>query len=278
MTDVLRAKQGLGARLRELRKDAHLDGRQLSQAAGWHWSKTSRIEHGKQTPSENDVAIWCRVCDAELALPDLIASLRNVEAQWAEWKRIAATGHARRQLQSVDLMARTRLLRTYSSILIPGLLQTEDYARAVLRTCIDFLGTRDDLEEAVAARMERQRALRQGPIKTMMLVDQAALLTTVGDREVVRGQLEHLLSSAFGNPRLVFGVIPTGAVFIYTTTSFDLWEHTMVQVETISAELTVTTPSELAYYEKAWAALHRQARYGDQAKALITAALKQHHD
>ncbi|MGQ4619085.1 helix-turn-helix domain-containing protein [Nocardia sp. R7R-8] len=48
MSGAARAKVALGARLRELRKDAGLDGRQLSTAAGWHWSKTSRIEHGKQ--------------------------------------------------------------------------------------------------------------------------------------------------------------------------------------------------------------------------------------
>ncbi|UGT61401.1 hypothetical protein LTT61_30470 [Nocardia asteroides] len=62
-----------------------MDGRQLSTAAGWHWSKTSRIEHGKQLPSESDLAVWCQVCAAELKLPDLVAALRNVQTQWAEW-------------------------------------------------------------------------------------------------------------------------------------------------------------------------------------------------
>lgn len=268
------ARLVLGARLRELRKDARLDGRQFSSAAGWHWSKTSRIEHGKQSPSEDDVAVWCRVCDADLALPDLIAALRNVEAQWAEWKRVAATGHARRQRRGVELEGRTRLLRTYSVLLIPGLLQTEAYARAVLAQCIRFLGTHDDLEDAVAARMERQQLLRRGNHRVMTLIDEAALYTKVGDPATMAGQLRHLLDTAFDNPRLVFGVVPLGAEFIYTTTTFDLLDQRMALVETISAELTIKTPSELRYYEQAWAALHRQARYGEQAQEMIGIALR----
>ncbi|WP_225728047.1 MULTISPECIES: helix-turn-helix transcriptional regulator [unclassified Nocardia] len=273
VTAADQARQVLGARLRELRKDARLDGRRFSTAAGWHWSKTSRIEHGKQAPSEDDVAIWCRVCDAELALPDLIAALRNVEAQWAEWKRVAATGHARRQRRGIELEGRTRLLRTYTVVLVPGLLQTEAYARAVLAQCIRFLGTHDDLAEAVAARLERQQVLRRGNHRIATLVHESALHTVVGDAGVMTEQLHRLLETAFDNPRLIFGVVPFDSEFIYTTTSFDMFDQRMVMVETISAELTVTRPSELRYYEQAWAALHRQARYGDQAKELIRSAL-----
>ncbi|WP_405161994.1 helix-turn-helix domain-containing protein [Nocardia sp. NBC_01499] len=97
-----RARQALGARLRELRKDAGLSGRELSASAGWHWTKTSRIELGKRPPSEADIEAWCRVCGAELALPDLLAARRNVEAQWAEWKRVVAAGRTGRQRRGVE--------------------------------------------------------------------------------------------------------------------------------------------------------------------------------
>ncbi|MGY2059324.1 helix-turn-helix domain-containing protein [Nocardia gipuzkoensis] len=274
MTGPARAKAALGARLRELRKDAGLDGRQLSTAAGWHWSKTSRIELGKQMPSESDLAVWCRVCEAPLALPDLIAALRNVQAQWAEWKRVTAAGHERRQRKSVDLMSRTRLLRTYTTELIPGLLQTRDYAREVLRTCIGFVGTHNDLDAAVSARMARQRVLHEGTLQIYALVHEAALWTTLGNDAVMAAQLRHLLRAAFGNVRLVFGVVPLGAPFVYSTTSFDLWDGRAATVETISAELSIATPSELQLYEKAWDGLRANAVYGDAARARITAALE----
>lgn len=273
MTAALRARQALGARLRELRKDAHLDGRQLSTAAGWHWSKTSRIELGKQAPSEADLAAWCRICDADLALPDLTASLRNVEAQWTEWKRVAATGHARRQRRAIEIESRATLQRVYAPIVLPGLLQTAAYARAVLHQCIQFLGTPDDLDDAVAARMQRQQVLRRSRHRFILLADEAALYTTVGDDAVMVNQLRHLLDTAFGNSRLLFGIVPLTAEFTYLTTSFDLFDDRMALIETVSAELTIVTASELALYERIWRALHRQAAFGDAARTFIATAL-----
>ncbi|WP_280393276.1 helix-turn-helix domain-containing protein [Nocardia wallacei] len=273
MTSVDRARQALGARLRELRRDAGLNGRTFSAEAGWHWSKTSRIERGERQPSETDLAVWCRLCDAELALPDLIASLRNVQAQWAEWKRVAAAGHARRQKRGVELDAHAATVRVYSPVVISGLLQTEEYARAVLATCIEFLGTYDDLEDAVAARLARRKALHDGRTQFAMLIHESALHMRVGDDQVHAEQLRHLLDNGFGNPRLILGIVPADYEFVYTTTSFVIYDTRMALVETLSAELTVSTPSELAYYEKAWERLRRQAAYGDDARALIRRAL-----
>ncbi|MGW5726336.1 helix-turn-helix domain-containing protein [Nocardia beijingensis] len=274
MNGAARAKVALGARLRELRKDAGLDGRQLSTAAGWHWSKTSRIEHGKQMPSESDLAVWCRVCEAKLVLPDLVASLRNVRAQWAEWRRITATGHTRRQQRGQELESEARQLRIYNPTIVPGLLQTEPYARAVLAQCIGFLGTLDDLDTAVAARMARQDILRSGGTRVVVLVHEAALHTTLGDDKVTAGQLRHLLDVAFGNPRLGFGVVPLRAGFVYLSGSFHLFDRRQALIETASAELTITAPSELELYERLWDGLHSQAVYGDAARALIVRALE----
>lgn len=276
MTEVLRARAALGARLRELRKDARLDGAQFSVLAGWNKSKTSRIELGRQTPNESDLEIWCQTCQAPLALPDLLASLRNVEAQWAEWKRIAAAGHSRRQRRQVDLEGRAALQRTYAPIVLPGLLQSEDYARAVLAQCIRFLGTPDDLEDAVAARMRRKEVLRRPRHKFVLLADEAALYKTVGGSSVMAAQLQDLLDSAFELPRVLFGIVPLKAEFTYLTTSFDLFDNRLALVETVSAELTVVTASELALYERVWRSLQGQAVYGERAKAIVAAALSSH--
>ncbi|MGV9741433.1 helix-turn-helix domain-containing protein [Nocardia farcinica] len=273
MNGAARAKVALGARLRELRRDAGLDGRQLSTAAGWHWSKTSRIENGKQMPSEADLAVWCRVCDAPLALPDLVAALRNVRAQWAEWRRITATGHTRRQQRGREIESDTRALRIYNPTIVPGLLQTEDYARAVLAHCIGFLGTPDDLDTAVAARMARQDILRAGGTRVAVLLHEAALHTTLGDHDIMAGQLRHLLDTAFGNPRLSIAVVPLRAPFVYLSGSFHLFDRRQALIETASAELTITAPSELELYERLWSGLCGHAVTGDAARVLIAAAL-----
>src|SRR5262249_51779371 len=91
------ARQALGVRLREIRKDAGLTGRALAALAGWHFTKISKIEHGTQTPSENDVRVWCRHCNSEDQVPDLIATIRSIESMYIELRRLHRTGLGRLQ-------------------------------------------------------------------------------------------------------------------------------------------------------------------------------------
>lgn len=78
------AKQALGIRLRELRKDAKLTGRALAASCGWHFTKISKLEHGGQSPSEDDIRAWCRACKAEDEVLDLIATVRAIESMYIE--------------------------------------------------------------------------------------------------------------------------------------------------------------------------------------------------
>lgn len=97
------ARQAPGIRLRDLRKDAGLDGRALAALAGWHSTKVSKIEHGSQSPSEKDLRAWCRRCAAEGRLSDLIAAVRSVESMYVEWRRTLNTGMKRLQQASIPL-------------------------------------------------------------------------------------------------------------------------------------------------------------------------------
>ncbi|MGW5210233.1 helix-turn-helix domain-containing protein [Streptomyces sp. NPDC004051] len=88
-----------------------------------------------------------------------------------------------------EMEAKAAYISTYQAQLVHGLLQTEDYARAVLAT-----GMADDLEGLVAARVERQRILeREQPPLTWLVLDEAVLLRPIGGQEVMRQQLAHLL-------------------------------------------------------------------------------------
>jgi hypothetical protein len=163
-------------------------------------------------------------------------------------------------------------VRGYAHPIPFALLQTRDYARAVLRRCIEFIGGTDDLDEALDARMRRQAILHDAAHYFHLLLDEAALYTRVGDDTIHTGQLQHLLDT-MALPRFTLGIVPIGSEFIYTITNFTMFDRHKVQVETVSAELTISQPRELAYYEKAWAALQTQTVYGEDARHLITRAL-----
>ncbi|MFE3444175.1 helix-turn-helix domain-containing protein [Nocardia sp. NPDC059180] len=267
------ARAALGARLRELRRAAHLSGVDLADRCGWHSSKISRIERGKQAPSEADLADWCAACDSMAVLDDLVASLRNLRAMYLEWQRTVAAGHAHRQRQSIKVEGETRLIRWYDPDTMPGLLQTEGYARAILRVCISMIGGRDDLEEAVAVRMARKGVLQRAGHRFHILIGEAALYPTVGDSAVMAAQLEHLVGE-LERPNLRLGVIPLDAEYRAPATNFVIYDRAQVLTETVSAELTITRPSEIALHEKTFAVLADQAAYNDAARALITRALE----
>lgn len=269
---VHQAKEALGHRLRDLRKDAELTGRGLAVLAGWHSSKVSKIEFGKQAPSEEDIRVWCHHTGATSHIPDLIATVRHIEAMYVEWRRMLSTGTRRRQQRSCTLEARTQLMRWYEPLLIPGILHTTEYAEAVMRRVIDFYQITDDLDAGVAARMERQQTLYRGDHRFHFIIAQQSLLTTVGDTGVMIDQLDRLLA-AMSLPRVMLGIIPIHSEYRVPTNQFILYDNRLVHVETISAELTISQPREIALYNKTFGELNQQAAYGEAARALITTAL-----
>lgn len=272
MSSFHQAREALGHRLRDIRKDAGLTGRQLATLAGWHSSKVSKIEYGRQTPSEDDIRAWCHHARTSDQVADLVATVRNIEAMYVEWRRTLGAGTRRRQQASRNLEAKTRLMRWYEPLLVPGILQTAEYAEAVMRRVIEFYDIPDDLDAGVAARMERQQILYRGNHGFHFIITQQALLTTVGDSNVMIGQLDRLLA-VMSLPRVVLGILPASAEYRVPTNQFIMFDNRVIHVETVSAELTINQPREIALYAKAFEELTKQAATDGDARALINAAI-----
>jgi transcriptional regulator with XRE-family HTH domain len=272
-TSADQARASLGVRLRDIRRDAGLSGVTLAQLSGWLSSKVSKIEHGKQTPTEDDLRAWCEHCRALDELPDLIAAVRSIETQFAEWRRIMRSGTRRRQQASASVYERARLFRIYEPAVVPGLLQTRDYAVAVLSSFIDFVRVPDDAEEGATARIERQRVLTHGDRRFHMVLAQQALHTNVGGIEIMTGQLEHLLGM-LRLPRLRLGIVPFDAPYrVPLNNGFWILDEALVQFDTYSAEVSLVRPDEIMLYGRAFERLAALAVYGAEARTIITATL-----
>lgn len=273
-TNAQQAREAFGARLKDLRKDAGITGRALAALAGWHESKVSKIEHGRQSPSEADLRVWCEHCNCPDQLPDLVATVRNIEAMYIEWRRVLRAGLKRVQESSVPLYERTSLFRMYEPALVPGLFQTAEYATEIMRLIIAFRAISNDLEEAVAARVERQRVLYKGDRRFAVVLEEQALRTNVGDADVMAGQLDRLMT-IMSLPRVSLGIIPSMAKrHVWPAEGFWIFDETLVNVETKSAELNITQPQEIETYGKVFERLQRSAVYGEQARALIMRTLQ----
>jgi transcriptional regulator with XRE-family HTH domain len=273
-SSVQRARQELAARLKEIRLDAGLTARALSARAGWHEAKTSRIESAKQPLTDADIRAWCRACDADGHAADLIAASRAADSMYTEWRRLQRTGLRRLQESYQPLFDRTRLFRVYCSNVIPGFLQTPGYATALLSAIAVFSGTPDDTHDAAEARMARNRILRAPGRRFALVVEESVLRYQIGDPATMAGQLGHLLD-AMSLPSLTLGIIPLTAARrpMWTLEGFTVFDDARVHVELLTAQVTVTAPTEIALYLHAYGKLAEMALYGPAARTLITAAI-----
>jgi transcriptional regulator with XRE-family HTH domain len=268
------ARQALGARLGELRKDAGLTGRALAELCGWHEAKVSRIEHARTAPSAADIRQWCQHCGMAGETDDLLASLRSVEDMFVEWRRIERTGLKRAQEAVLPLWERTRIFRAYSGWLIPGVVQTPAYTRAILRAIATRRGLPDDTDQAADVRAERLRLLREGDHRFFVVIEESLLRTVIGGADVMAGQLGHLITVA-SLPSVSLGIIPMGLErdVIWPVEDFWIFDERQVNVELVSGWLTLTQPREIAMYAEVFSDLSDLAVRGAKARALITKAI-----
>lgn len=267
------AREALAVRMQHLRKDAGLTGKELSARCGWHPAKTTRIQKGDALPSDADIRTWCAACGADDQADDLIATARAVDSMYMEWRRLHRNGMRRVQQDWYDLHEQTRICRVYLSNVPPGFLQTPAFATALMNQITRFQGTPDDVAEAVAARVARSRFLYEGGHRYVVLMEESVLRFRTADPDAMRGQLRHLLT-VMPLASLSLGIIPfTAQRTVWPLEAFYVHDDTSAVVETLTAEIKVTQPRELADYMKAFAGLAEMAVYGDTARALIQAAI-----
>ena len=270
------AQQTLGIRLRDLRKDVGLTGRELAAATGQHYTRVSKIENGVQAPTDHDIRQWCRVCAADDQVSDLIATLRSVESAYLEFRRQSRAGMKRvLGAHTLKRYEQTKIFRIYEHNVIPGLFQTAEYSAAMLPFWIKFLGAPNDVEDAVAIRIQRQQVLYRGGKRFVALLEEQALRTWFGTAETQAGQLGRLLE-LMSLPNVSLGIIPLMVERLAVgSTGFWIFDDTLVALETPTASIEVTQPQECQLYARMFEALKTAAVYGRDARSLIVAVLNE---
>ncbi|GGK40526.1 transcriptional regulator [Pilimelia terevasa] len=268
-------RRALGARLRQLRKSAGLTGRALAAGIGVHFTWLSRIENGHVSPAERNIADWCAACQAENQVPDLLATLREVEDAYAEWQQRVRAGLRRAGgPRSVSIYEGTTLFRIHELNVIPGILQTADYTRSVLSFWREFFDAPDDLEQAVELRQRRAVLALSAPRRVVVVLSETAIRTRYNPEQQHEAQLVHLLSLVQQRPNLSLSVIPLATrTYGIASVGFWLFDSRAVLLETPTAEIRVTRPSEIRLYEKLFTRLQEQAAQGRDARRLITKAM-----
>src|SRR5690606_5454980 len=132
--------------------------------------------------------------------------LQVLEERHADWQRVLRPGLRRHQREILELDAKTRLFRVFESTVVPGLLQTPDYAKSQLAQGVVLHGAANDVNQAVQARMKRQELLYREDKRFHFIITEAALRIRLVPRHVMLAQLDRLVSLST-LPNVRFGII-----------------------------------------------------------------------
>ncbi|RPK51782.1 hypothetical protein EES39_03270 [Streptomyces sp. ADI92-24] len=194
---------------------------------------------------------------------------------YSEWRHRTRNGLKQLQDSAVSFFRQTELFRVYSSSLVPGLLQTEGYAAAVLGMSARFRELPvDDSAAAARARVERSQIVHERGHRFVLLVEEAVLYYRIGDAEAMAAQLGYLLTAG-ALPAVSLGIIPSTALRgQWPRETFHVYDDSLVSVELVSAQVRITQPSEIGLYLKAFEQMRRTAVYGADARALVVKAIE----
>ena len=274
-TDYQQAREALGARLRELRfscPGGRLTGRQLAQRLGWPGSKVSKLENGRQTATPEDLQAWADATDQPDLYPELAARLAGFESHIRSWRRALANGFKPLHEGLSAEIERTSEMWIWEESVVPGLLQTPEYARHVVQRYSELLGGANDVEAAVRSRAQRQEWLYRPGRRLHALMWEAALRSLICPPSVLAAQLDRL-TGMIGMDTVELGIIPfTASVKIVPANGFWVLDDRLVVAEDWHAELWLDDADNIALYSKVWRTLRESAVYGADAHNVINAA------
>ncbi|MEV7968754.1 helix-turn-helix transcriptional regulator [Sphaerisporangium sp. NPDC088356] len=272
---TLRA-QWLGKQLRELREAAKLTLRDAGDYIQRDQSSLSRMEQGITPMRVPDVLTLLNLYGvSDVNLRDGLERLSREIWQKSWWDGYAGafTG---RIIDHAWLESRAIELRSYDAMVIPGLLQTREYAEAVIRAA-DPNKPQERIHIWAEFRLNRQQVLsRDEPLRLSVLLDEAVLHRRVGGRDVLRGQLQHLIKAAEG-PNISIRVLPFDAGASASPegpfTIFNMPEPypDVAYIETRAGAIYVEG-DDMERFAQAYDCLQKATLAPDDSMALITAA------
>ena len=268
----------LGGHLRRLREDASITTEQAADAIRGSHSKISRMEHGRVGFKDRDIAdlltLYGVTSDEERQALLKLAREANTPGWWQGYSDILPHWVE----PYFGLEAAASFIRIYELQFVPGLLQTQGYARALIQ--MGNAATEEDVKRRAEARIARQEILtRENPPRLWAVMDEGALRRSLGGKAVMREQIRHLADMC-GHPAVTLQILPFqvgahpamgGPFTILRFSEPDLRD--VVYIEQLTSALYLDKPAELDSYLEVMEQLCLQAEPAAKTPQLLKAAL-----
>lgn len=268
-------RRRLAAALKGMREDTGLSAERFGEPHGWSQGKVSKIENGRTVPSPEDVETWA----AAAGHPERAAELEAL----AEAVAVQTRGYGGRRRDTLAARAEeagvaeslATVVRVFQTAMIPGILQTADYARCVY-ALLDV--PEDEIPPAVNARMQRQDALYQPGRRFEFLLTEAALRWRPGPLEMMSVQYDRLLRVADAESvslRVLPSSIQAPTFYDSPFTIYEIPDDPTVLVEGTPREQTYREERDLEVCRTAFARGWDAASAGDGALRFIASLQRQ---
>jgi transcriptional regulator with XRE-family HTH domain len=250
-----------GEQVRTLRRNAGLTGIELARLVGVSQSFISRIETGHVVPEPDVVERLATALGADPV--ELGEQARAARSTMRSWRTLHASGFDKHQQDLARRERNATHLRLFQPNIVPGLLQTAEYARYA----IELATTSQELASAVAARVARQSILYERSKSFEFLITEGALRWRIVPTDVHAAQLDRISSlSTLANVSV--GIIPLWArVAAHQSNMFMLLDDDFGYLETMTGEITMQHRPDLEQYGAIWNALTQAAVTGEDARA-----------
>jgi transcriptional regulator with XRE-family HTH domain len=246
-------RRRLGAELKRCREAAGLTQEAVSRHFEWNTAKLTRIETARVAVTARDVrdllTLYGRHDESYRDAMVELARLSKERSWWTDYKDVLRPGNF------VGLEAGAATMRVFEPVVVPGLLQTEAYIRALMRSGSDV--PREVMDRRVTLRLHRQARLSgPNPLELVALVDESVVRRNIGGKDVMRKQLEHIVDMA-QSPNVTIRILPldfgehlflggpAALLEFRETTHLDV-----VYLEGLAGDLYEEQPSEVARYRK----------------------------
>ncbi|MFJ3983357.1 helix-turn-helix domain-containing protein [Streptomyces fungicidicus] len=257
----------LGAALRALRQASGKEAKAVARSAVMSTAKLSKIENGRVAPATADVERILTALDVSPEIKaEYLAVARAQATEATAWRLFRRMGYHRKQEQIRALESSMTLLRLFQPSLVPGLLQTPEYIRAVLEP----KGLTDEqLSRTVSARIERQRVLYDTSKALHFVVTEPVLRWRLLSPAMMAGQLDRIVSVS-RLPNVDVRVVPLDAPQRDVPGhSFVIRDDRVVTVETTHAEVVVTDPRDVSLYVEKFDRFASVSLAGDAMRDLV---------
>ncbi|HEX4100506.1 MAG TPA: helix-turn-helix transcriptional regulator [Pseudonocardiaceae bacterium] len=263
-------REQLGQELEHLRRFAGLSGRALAGVLSISQSTISRVESGRAPLSRDEVSAWADATDADAPTRDRLFALVDAALrEEASWRGKLGEGrtHLQDEMRGRETGAHT--VRNFQPTVVPGLLQTPEYAHYVIpRADIDNVM---DRTAAAAARLQRQQTLFNGVRQFEFLIGEAALHWPSSAPELLAAQLDRIVALA-PLAAVTIAVLPLGEpIDAVPWSNFVIYDgdEPFVSIELVHRPETVTDPRQIDLYRRIYDQMWQRATTSSDAVALI---------